>query len=258
MKIISWNVNGIRAVERKGELENLISVENPDILMMQETKAHPNQLSDRLTKHPNYFQFYHSAEKKGYSGTSIWVTREIAAKTQYLVGMTGFKDVEGRVSRLDVEKYTYLGVYYPNGGKSDQAWKEKLIFYDKFLRLVNKIRKTGRTVIWGGDVNCAHQEIDLARPKNNINSIGFLPEERDWITKVIKHNWIDVFRHFNPDEVVYSWWHMVSKSRERNVGWRIDYFFIDKKILHKVKHISYLTDQKGSDHCPVKLELKDV
>ena len=255
MKIISWNVNGIRAVERKGDLDSLIDSENPDILMLQETKAHPEQLSKSLTHHPDYLQFYHSAEKKGYSGTSIWVKRVHSNMTTYKTGMTGFKDMEGRISRLDIDKYSYLGVYFPNGGKSEDAWKGKLVFYDKFLKYINKLRKSGRLIIWAGDVNCAHEEIDLARPKSNTKSIGFLPEEREWVSKVIKNDWKDVFRHLNPETVVYSWWHLLSKSRERNVGWRIDYFFVDKKILNKVTDITYLNQQMGSDHCPVKMEI---
>ena len=256
MKIISWNVNGIRAVERKGDLDSLIDSENPDILMLQETKAHPEQLSKSLTHHPDYLQFYHSAEKKGYSGTSIWVKRVHSNMTTYKTGMTGFKDMEGRISRLDIDNYSYLGVYFPNGGKSEDAWKGKLVFYDKFLKYINKLRKSGRLIIWAGDVNCAHEEIDLARPKSNMKSIGFLPEEREWVSKVIKNDWKDVFRHLNPETVVYSWWHLLSKSRERNVGWRIDYFFVDKKILNKVTDITYLNQQMGSDHCPVKMEIK--
>ena len=125
----------------------------------------------------------------------------------------------------------------------------------RFLKYINKLRKSGRLIIWAGDVNCAHEEIDLARPKSNMKSIGFLPEERDWVSKVIKNDWIDVFRHLNPEKVVYSWWHLLSKSRERNVGWRIDYFFIDNKIMKDVTDITYINEQMGSDHCPVKLEI---
>ncbi len=256
MKIISWNVNGIRAVERKGELDILINAEFPDILMMQETKASADQLSKNLTEHPDYLQFYHSAEKKGYSGTSIWVKRDYTDQVKYSTGMTGFKDTEGRISRLDLGDHTFLGVYFPNGGKSEEAWQGKLVFYDKFLKFTNKLRKSGRVVVWAGDVNCAHEEIDLARPKDNKKSIGFLPEERGWVSKVIKSSWVDVFRTLNPETVVYSWWHLISKSRARNVGWRIDYFFVDRDTLKNVTDISYLNDQMGSDHCPVKLEIK--
>ena len=256
MKLISWNVNGIRAVDRKGELDLLIKRENPEILMLQETKAHPDQLSKHLVNHPKYIQFYHSAEKKGYSGTSIWVDRKFEEKCIFSSGMPGFKDIEGRISRLDLEKSTYLNIYFPNGGKSDEAWKGKLVFYEKFLKYVNKLRKSGRTVIWAGDVNCAHEEIDLARPKSNMKSIGFLPEERGWVSKVIKNNWVDVFRTLYPEKIMYSWWHLVSKSRERNVGWRIDYFFVDKIFIEKVEDVIYLNDQMGSDHCPVKLKIK--
>ncbi len=255
MKIISWNVNGIRAVERKGELETLLNSESPDILMLQETKANRDQLSKALTEHPDYLQYYHSAEKKGYSGTSIWVKRAHENDVSYSTGMSGFKDTEGRISQLDVGKFSILGIYFPNGGKSPEAWAGKLEFYDKFLKYTNKLRKDGQTVIWAGDVNCAHEEIDLARPKDNKKSIGFLPEERAWVSKVIKNNWIDVFRHRNPETVVYSWWHVISKARARNVGWRIDYFFVDSEVMKDVTDITYLTDQMGSDHCPVRLTI---
>jgi exodeoxyribonuclease-3 len=256
MKIISWNVNGIRAVERKGELDTLINSESPDVLMLQETKASPEQLSKALTEHPDYLQFYHSAEKKGYSGTCIWVKRAYKSDASYSTGMTGFKDTEGRISQIDIGGLSILGVYFPNGGKSPEAWDGKLVFYDKFLKYTNKLRKSGRTVIWAGDVNCAHEEIDLARPKDNKKSIGFLPEERAWVSKVIKNKWVDVFRTLNPETVVYSWWHLISKSRARNVGWRIDYFFVDSDTLKNVTDITYLTEQMGSDHCPVRLEIK--
>jgi exodeoxyribonuclease III len=257
MKIISWNVNGIRAVERKGELDVLIEAELPDVLMLQETKASADQLSKNLTEHPDYFQYYHRAEKKGYSGTSIWVKRSIGEQATYSTGMTGFDDTEGRISQLDLGNLSILGIYFPNGGKSEEAWNGKLVFYDKFLAYTNGLRDAGRTVIWAGDVNCAHEEIDLARPKTNKTSIGFLPEERAWVSKVIENGWVDVFRKLNPEKIVYSWWHLISKSRARNVGWRIDYFFIDQDALETVTDITYLTDQMGSDHCPVRLEINN-
>ena len=253
MKFISWNVNGIRAVLKKGFLD-FIDEHNPDIICLQETKAHKEQVNINLDSYP--FNYWNSAVKKGYSGTSIWVDRKFEEKCIFSSGMPGFKDIEGRISRLDLEKSTYLNIYFPNGGKSDEAWKGKLVFYEKFLKYVNKLRKSGRTVIWAGDVNCAHEEIDLARPKSNMKSIGFLPEERGWVSKVIKNNWVDVFRTLYPEKIMYSWWHLVSKSRERNVGWRIDYFFVDKIFIEKVEDIIYLNDQMGSDHCPVKLKIK--
>ena len=140
-------------------------------------------------------------------------------------------------------------------GKSLEAWERKLVFYDQFLKHVDELKENGRMVIWAGDINCAHEEIDIARAKENKNSIGFLPEERAWVSKVIAHNWVDVFRRQYPDTVMYSWWDMLTRARTRNVGWRIDYFFVDKKFLPKVKKIEYRNDQMGSDHCPVMLEI---
>ncbi|MCK5460713.1 exodeoxyribonuclease III [Candidatus Gracilibacteria bacterium] len=267
MKIISWNVNGLRAVKRKGELDNLLDNYNPDILLLQETKSKPEQLSEKLVNHPDYLQFYNSAERPGYAGTSIWIKKtceEIFSNEnspmEFSDGMPDFTDNEGRISRIDFQRgndaFSILGIYFPNGGKSQKAWEEKLVFYEKFLNYTNTLRSEGKIVIWGGDVNCAHEEIDLARPKNNMKSIGFLPEERTWISKCIKQGWIDIWRKTNPKTAdVYSWWHVITRSRLRNVGWRIDYFFCDEKFFPKVKKIEYLNNQMGSDHCPVMLEV---
>lgn len=256
MKLISWNVNGIRAVERKGELQNLLVRHQPDILCLQETKARVEQLSPVLTLHPEYHQFYHSAEKKGYSGVSIWAKKSVVSDPDFKTGMDGFEDTEGRISRLDFgENNTVIGVYFPNGGKSPEAWKGKISFYKTFLQYVNMLRTEGRNVFWCGDVNCAHDEIDLARPKENMESIGFLPEERAWIDTVLSDGWVDVFRKKYPEKVVYSWWHVITRSREKNIGWRIDYFFLDAGVMPAVKDVEYLTDQMGSDHCPVLLIL---
>lgn len=267
MKIISWNVNGLRAVERKEELENLLKTYDPDVLLIQETKMQIEQAKPFLKKYTEYEQYYHQAEKKGYSGTAIWVKKlflknQIPGSNvpqnpglQFFKGMPNFEDIEGRISRIDIGNTTILGVYFPNGGKSPEAWEGKLVFYEQFLTTVNALRANGRNVIWAGDVNCAHDEIDLARPKDNETSIGFLPEERAWVTKVIANNWIDVFRKKYPEKVMYSWWHVITRARERNVGWRIDYFFVDQKLMPHVKNIEYLNDQMGSDHCPVSLEI---
>jgi exodeoxyribonuclease-3 len=263
MKIISWNVNGLRAIERKKELESFLNKYDPDVFLMQEIKAEKSQLINLEKKYDNYEKFYNSAEKKGYSGTSIWIKKtcnEIVSSQEHHLkfgsGMPDFNDKEGRISRIDFKNFTILGVYFPNGGKSKEAWEGKLIFYEKFLNYVNKLRKNGRQVIWCGDVNCAHNVIDLARPKNNEGKIGFHPKERAWIDKCIDQDWIDIWRNKYPKKTdVYSWWHVITRSRLKNVGWRIDYFFLDKKLIPSVKNIEYLNDQMGSDHCPVLLEI---
>lgn len=260
MKITSWNVNGIRAVERKKELNKFLKTYDPDVFFIQEIKAQKEQLSKELTEHPEYVQFYHPAQKPGYAGTGVWIKKPILNTSQentleFWTGMPDFEDDEGRISRIDFDEYSILGVYFPNGGKSPEAWEGKLVFYEKFLEYVNTLRREGRKVIWCGDVNCAHEEIDLARPKDNMKSIGFLPEERAWITKVIKNGWIDVFRSLQAEKVMYSWWDVISRARLRNVGWRIDYFFVDEKLMGQVKNIEYLNNQMGSDHCPVLLKI---
>lgn len=263
MKIISWNVNGIRAVDRKGNLAEILEKEQPDIFLIQEIKAKEEQL-DKLKfreKYNDYEQFYHSAEKPGYAGTAAWLRKDFFAgiSPEFHTGINDFDDNEGRISRVSFEKngenFEILGVYFPNGGKSSEAWDGKLIFYEKFLNFVNFLRDQGKTVIFTGDVNCAHHEIDLARPESNRKSIGFLPEERDWISQWIANGWIDIFREKFPTKIIYSWWHVITRARLRNVGWRIDYFFVDKKFRENCKRIEYLNDQMGSDHCPVVLEV---
>lgn len=265
MKIISWNVNGLRAVERKEFLKPFLENHNPDIFLMQETKSKPEQVQFLETLYPNYKKFYVSATKPGYSGVAIWMKSNLEVQIvnlEFKAGMLNDPvEGEGRIARVDFtlnnEDYSVLGTYFPNGGKSDQAWQDKLKFYEAWLEYVNSIRTEGRKVIWTGDVNCAHHPIDLARAKDNDGKIGFHPKERACLTQWEADGWCDVWRIKNPDtKDVYSWWHVITRSRLKNVGWRIDYFWIDKLLMDKVKNIEYLSDQMGSDHCPVLLELE--
>ncbi len=265
MKIITWNVNGLRAVERKGELEKLLKKERPDILLLQEIKGKPEQFSKWLTENKEYQQFYHSAEKPGYAGTGVWLDKKFADSLKDIEFKTTVPKApnmdEGRVTHLTFKlkriNYDILSIYFPNGGKSDQAWKEKLIFFDRVLDYMNKLRKQGHRVIVGGDMNVAHTELDLKRAKENDGNIGFHPDERAWLDKVMNDGWIDIWRKKNPEITdVYSWWNVYTRARDRNVGWRIDYFLIDKKTYKNAEEIEYLTEQLGSDHCPLKLEVK--
>ncbi len=254
MTIISWNVNGIRAVDRKGDLRQFLNTYDPDILFIQEIKSQEDQLDAIKQTYAEYTQYYHSALKKGYAGTSVWIKSSIKHDGVH-IGMPGYDDTEGRVIRIDIGTMSYLGIYFPNGGKSPEAWEDKLVFYDVFLSYVNELRRKGKQVVWCGDVNTAHEEIDLARPKDNEGEIGFHPRERAWITKCIEDKWIDMFRYRFPTTAVYSWWHVITRARLRNVGWRIDYFFVDASLVPKVQSISYATEQMGSDHCPVVLHM---
>lgn len=259
MRIISWNVNGLRAVERKEEWGKMLENYAPDIVLIQEIKCKSEQIESINEAYPYYAKFYHSAEKKGYAGTGIWISKNFMKKSKdmkFSTSMPDFNDDEGRISRVDFKDFSVLGVYFPNGGKSKEAWEGKLVFYEKFLEYINQLRNEGRKVVWAGDVNCAHQEIDLARPKDNNGKIGFHPLERNWVSKAVEQGWIDVWREKNPDVTdVYSWWHVITRSRLRNVGWRIDYFFVNKASFPTVKKIEYLNDQMGSDHCPVLMEI---
>ena len=262
MNIISWNVNGLRAVERKGELRMLVDSEQPDVLLMQETKGNPDQLQPFLSAYPDYLQHYSSAEKKGYSGTSVWLHEQLASRVDDLRFNDTIPDApnadEGRLCQLsfglDGRSWDILGIYFPNGGKSEQAWQEKLVFYDRTHDYMNRLKDAGGTVLVGGDMNVAHTEIDIARPRENDGKIGFHPRERVWMDRLHADGWVDTWRRRNPSaRDVYSWWHAMSRSRERNIGWRIDYFLIHETCLDTVSDITYLNAQMGSDHCPVRI-----
>lgn len=260
MKIVSWNANGIRSLENKGEFANLLNTENPDIIFIQETKSQCKDMDSFIEKYIDYDFCFCEAEKKGYSGTAVGVKKSLGFNYNISCSLLDVEDNDGRISKIEFNAYgknfLIFGVYFPNGGKSNEAWIGKLKFYDNFLKKINEFRESGKTVIWCGDINCAHEEIDLKNPKSNKNSIGFLPEERAWVSKVIKNNWIDIFRFKNPEVVQYSWWSYRFKARERNIGWRIDYFFIDKVHLEIVDEMRYIDQQFGSDHCPLVLKLK--
>ena len=248
MKLLSWNVNGIRAIEKKGFLEWLHK-ESPDILCVQETKAHPKQLKENLHFPNGYKTYWAAAEKKGYSGVAVFSKTE-PRSVQAGLGVEGF-DTEGRTLIMDYGKFVLFNIYYPNGGNGNIRVPFKLAFYDAFLKVAEKLKKKGKKLIICGDVNTAHEEIDLARPKQNEKNTGFLPEERAWVTKFLSKGYIDTFRHFIKEGGHYSWWDYKTRARERNIGWRLDYFFITPNLLPKLKSAFMLADVRGSDHCPV-------
>lgn len=253
MKIISWNVNGIRAFYKKGAFDWVLD-EEPDFFCVQETKAEADQLPDGLRNPIGYFSYFNSSnERKGHSGTAIY-TKDEPEKVTYGLGIKQL-DQQGRQINVFYKKFVLINCYFPNGGGPVERLHFKLQYYKEFLKFVKKIQKTGKKVIFCGDVNVAHAEIDLARPESNKNSVGFLPEEREWIDKYISAGFIDTFRNAYPETVRYSWWDVKTRSRDRNVGWRIDYFFVDKSILNKVKKSEIADNVLGSDHAPLLLEI---
>ncbi len=255
MKIISWNTNGLRATVKQGYFEPLFKEYKPDILCLQETKAEPEQLTEETRNVPGYYSYFsHSKLRKGYSGVGIY-TKEKPKEIFYGMGIKKFDD-EGRIVGIKLKNLTVITGYFPNGGQGPHRLKYKLEFYDAFLKFILKLRKNGEHVIFCGDVNTAHEAIDLAHPKANEENTGFLPIERAWITKVIKNNFIDVYRKFYPDKInMYTYWDQKTRSRDRNVGWRLDYFFADSKIIPKIKNTGMLSDYYGSDHCPISIEM---
>ncbi|HSE34913.1 MAG TPA: exodeoxyribonuclease III [Candidatus Paceibacterota bacterium] len=255
MKLVSWNVNGLRAVERKGFLD-WFHATSPDILCLQETKAEVGQLSDAV-KQPEGFHAYFSSSrvKKGYSGVALY-TKEKPERVEHGMGVARFDD-EGRIVVGHFKDFVLLNIYFPNGGGGPERLAYKLDFYDTFLSHIERIRKHGKPIIFCGDVNTAHEEIDLARPKENEKNTGFLPEERAWIDEVVYHGYVDTFRHFHPNKVgAYSYWDMKTHARERNVGWRIDYFFVSSDLLPRVKNAGINVNVEGSDHCPIWITIE--
>lgn len=253
MKLISWNVNGIRAVEKKGFLK-WFDKESPDILCLQETKASPGQLGPGLT-HPRGYKAYFSSStvKKGYSGVVTYTKQEPLSHAEGF-GVEEF-DQEGRTVVTEFKDFILFNVYFPNGKASTDRLQFKLEFYEAFLKHIEELKKKGKKIIFCGDVNTAHKEIDLARPKENEDISGFLPIERKWIDRVIEKGYIDSLREFQEEPDLYTWWSLRSGARERNVGWRIDYFFLQKELRKHLKGAYILPDVMGSDHCPVVVEL---
>ncbi|KKU75405.1 MAG: exodeoxyribonuclease III [Candidatus Ryanbacteria bacterium RIFCSPLOWO2_12_FULL_47_9c] len=255
MKIISWNINGLRAVHAKGLFLPFVKKEKPDILCIQETKSDEEQLPEELRDPDGYVSFFSSSRaRKGYSGVAIY-SRPEPENIEYGMGIKKFDD-EGRIVQADYGDFVLLNVYFPNGGSGPERLKYKLEFYDAFLNYIQKLRAQKRHVIFCGDVNTAHHDIDLARPKENEHNSGFLPEERAWLDTVAERGYVDVFRHFYPKKRdVYTYWDLKTRARDRNVGWRIDYFFVSPDIIKNVKGVKILSDVFGSDHCPVAMEL---
>lgn len=283
MDISSWNVNGIRAsVGKEKGILSFLRDYSPDMVGVQEVKADMSQIPSMLLEMPGYRAYFNTGSVKGYSGVGLFTKRE-PASVMTSIGVPEF-DREGRFIAADFGDFILANVYFPNGGQWPEQWplslywpeyddwkdwinhagwpewlerlKFKMAFYERFRDWAGEVRKAGRHLIVCGDVNTAHKEIDLARPKNNERTTGFLPGERQWITRFLADGFVDTFRAFNEEGGNYSWWDLKTRARDRNVGWRLDYFFADEGIMPQVTGASIEKDVLGSDHCPVSITVE--
>ncbi len=252
MKIISYNVNGIRAASRKSFVAWL-SDNNPDIVCLQELKAKTDQFEVKEFEDLGYHCLWNSAERKGYSGVAL-LSKKKPQFSKFGIGIEDF-DIEGRLIRADIGGLTQISVYIPSGSMGELRQDFKMNFLDAFYEFVRNLKKERPNIIISGDYNICHEAIDIHDPIRNANSSGFLPEEREWFTDFLQLGLIDSFRHFNKDTIKYSWWSYRARAREKNLGWRLDYNIISKELLSKVKNVEILNDAFHSDHCPVVIEL---
>ncbi len=251
-RILSWNVNGLRAVQKKGFAEWLAR-EQPDVLCLQETRVSEEQLTPELSGPKGYHSYFSSAERKGYSGVALF-SKEEPVEVRKGFGIDRF-DREGRTLIAEFSDFVLFGIYFPNGKMSAERLRYKMDFYDAFLEAAEGFRERGRGVVACGDFNTAHREIDLARPKENSRVSGFLPQERAWLDKLVSAGYLDTFRMFTDEPGHYSWWDLKTRARARDVGWRIDYVFVSEDLRSRVKSAFILKEVEGSDHCPVGIEM---
>ncbi len=252
MRLYSWNVNGWRAALRKG-LRDWVATAQPDLLCIQESKADPDKLAAAERELPGYHGDWAAAERAGYSGVATF-SRSPLPLRQSGLGDPRY-DREGRVLVHDCGSFDLYNVYFPNGKKDTERLTYKLDFYRDFLAQIEARVAAGRPVIFCGDVNTAHHPIDLARPAENAKISGFLPEERAWLDRWEAAGWVDSFRYLHPQEQCFSWWSQRTAARERNVGWRLDYFWVHRSLLPRIRGAGIATDVLGSDHCPVWLDI---
>jgi exodeoxyribonuclease III len=249
-RIFSWNVNGVRAIEKKG-FSNWVRNSQADVVMLQETKCSPEQVPASLSQ-MGYHAEWCSAEKKGYSGVATFTRTPVTATRGF--GVERF-DTEGRVLISKLPSLTLFNVYFPSGSRNMERVGFKLEFYKQFLAIITPLIQAGERVVVAGDVNTAYAEIDLARPKENQKMSGFLPEERTALGEFFQAGLVDTYRHYSPDGRKYSWWSQVTNARDRNIGWRLDYIFVSPNLVPYITEADIHTDVMGSDHCPVSVTL---
>ncbi|MCP4643458.1 MAG: exodeoxyribonuclease III [bacterium] len=254
MTLYSWNVNGIRAAERHGFLDWLKKAK-PDVVCVQETKAQESDISPALIAPKGYQSVWHSAEKRGYSGCATFYRANGAPLSVNPMGVDRF-DSEGRVQVLEFDSFTLINAYYPNSQPERRRLDYKLGFCTAMVKLCNRLRKAGKNVVVCGDVNIAHKEIDLARPKPNRDNPGFYPEECACLDRFEKHGYADTFRHFTKEPGHYSWWSYRGQARANNVGWRLDYHWVNREFLPRIKESRIHASITGSDHCPVSITVE--
>lgn len=253
IKLISWNVNGMNAVFKKGFLEAFKALD-ADIFAVQETKLQEIKLTAAMKDIDGYHSYWsYSTVKKGYSGVSTY-TRIEPKRVDHRLGIPRY-DGEGRLIEMDFGEFIFFNVYFPNGQMNAERLQYKLDFYSDIFAYADRYKKEGRSLVIAGDFNTAHNEIDLKNPKSNEKNSGFLRIERDWLDRIVENGYVDTFRHFHPETVTYSWWSYMRGARDRNVGWRIDYFFVTRDIIDRnwVKEAFIDNTILGSDHCPVGL-----
>ncbi|MEI7848267.1 MAG: exodeoxyribonuclease III [Chloroflexota bacterium] len=253
MRITTWNVNGIRAALGT-DLKQWVMAESPDVLCLQEIKAFPTQLTDEQKDFPGYELIWNSAERPGYSGVATFIK---TVPTNVTLGLQEPRfDVEGRVILTNHEEFVLFNNYFPNGQRGQERLDYKLDFYASLLDICDRIHADGENIIIAGDFNTAHRPIDLRNPKENEKNSGFMPIERAWVDKYLEHGFVDVFRKIYPERIQYTWWTYRMKARERNVGWRLDYFLVSEKLVERVQDVIIHDDVPGSDHCPVTLVIE--
>jgi exodeoxyribonuclease III len=253
LRILSWNVNGIRAILKKGAWD-WVKIQEADVVCLQEIKGSPTQLPD---EHTNFFSGYepiwNPAVRPGYSGVATFLKKPVS---HFSLGLDEVRfDVEGRVIQTIHNDFRLFNIYFPNGQRDHERLSFKLDFYAHLLEFCDILHSKGEKIIICGDFNTAHKEIDLKNPKENEKTSGFLPEERAWVDRYLEHNFVDIYRLVYPDKIQYTWWTYITNARARNVGWRLDYFLISSELVSRVRDVLIHDDVLGSDHCPVSLEL---